>query len=313
MQIIRSLEQIDAIKSNVVVAVGVFDGVHRGHQQVIQLCRNQAALENAEPWVMTFDPHPLHIVQPDSAPLLLTSLPTKLDILAGQSIAGCMVVPFTHHFSQIEPEVFLDHLVKRIHNLKAIVIGENWRFGRQARGDVALLKELSRTYSFHVLIADPVSWNRAPISSTRIRDAVASGRLDDAREMLGRPYMVSGPVIHGQKRGRHLGFPTANLDLQGNALPPAGIYAAAVHHMNTVYAGALYLPAHTGKQTGNLEVHLIDFSGDLYGSSLKVEFGAKIRDDNLRFSNEQDLIRQIGDDVAQIRTILKTSPNKTRT
>jgi len=310
MQIIRSLEHIDAIKSNMVVAVGVFDGVHRGHQQVIQLCKNQAELENAEPWVMTFDPHPLQIVQPDTAPLLLTSLSTKLDILSEQSVAGCMVVPFTHHFSQIEPEVFLDHLVKRIHNLKAMVIGENWRFGRQARGDVNLLRELSRTYSFHVLIADPVTWSNAPISSTRIRDAVAAGRLDDAKQMLGRPYTVNGPVIHGQKRGRHLGFPTANLDLQGHALPPSGIYAAVVHHNNTAYSGALYLPAHTGKQTGNLEVHLIDFSGDLYDSTLKVEFSTKIREDNLRFDDEKDLIQQIRKDVQQIRHVLSASSSR---
>jgi len=310
MQIIRSLDHIDAIKNNMVVAVGVFDGVHRGHQLVVQLCKNQAELENAEPWVMTFDPHPLQIVQPDTAPLLLTSLTTKLDILSGQSIEGCMVVPFTHHFSQIEPESFLDHLVKRIHNLKAIVIGENWRFGRQARGDVNLLRTLSSKYGFHVLIADPVTWNNAPISSTRIREAVAAGRLDDAKHMLGRPYTVEGSVIHGQKRGRHLGFPTANLDIQGHALPPSGIYAAVVHHNNTAYSGALYLPAHDGKHTGNLEVHLIDFSGDLYDSSLKVEFTTKIRNDDLRFDDEKDLIQQIQKDVHQIRNVLSASPNQ---
>lgn len=311
MQIIRSLEKINAIKGNMVVAIGVFDGIHRGHQEVIRLCRRQAELEHAEPWVMTFDPHPLRIVQPVNAPLLLTSLPAKLDILSGQSVAGCMVVPFTHEFSLIEPEAFLDHLVHRIQGLKAIVIGENWRFGRQARGDVSLLKELSRTYRFHVMVADPVSWQGAPVSSTRIRDAITTGRLDDACEMLGRPYSVCGPVVHGKKHGRHLGFPTANLDLEGCALPPPGIYAAVVRHRQSSYSGALYLPDGGADSPGNLEVHLIDFSGNLYGDHLTVEFVAKIREDNLRFDDEQDLVRQIRRDVDDITAVIR-SRDKTR-
>jgi len=303
MHIIRSLEQIETIRGPVVVAVGVFDGVHLGHQHVIDLCRKQAASEQAEPWVMTFDPHPLKVVQPASAPLLLTSLSAKLDLLASQKITGCMVIPFTQAFSEIEPEVFLDQLVRRIPNLKGLVIGENWRFGRRARGDVTLLHELSKKYQFHVSVAKPVISGGSTVSSSRIREAIAQGQLDTAVAMLGRSHSIRGNVVHGLKRGRRLGFPTANIDVKGYAVPPAGIYAAAVKLEDHTHQGALYLPAHPEPHHGNLEVHVIDFQGDLYGKELHVEIIRKIREDNLRFPNEADLIQQIRSDVAAIREI----------
>lgn len=304
MQTTRTLEDIESIRQNVVVAIGVFDGVHRGHQQVINLCREQAAKESAEPWVMTFEPHPLRVVQPASAPPLLTSLPAKIDILSGLDVAGCMVIPFTHAFSLIEPEAFLDQLVKRISNLKGIVIGENWHFGRKARGDVALLRHISRAYDFHVQVSSQVSWQGAPVSSTRIRESIAAARLDDARSMLGRPYAVRGEVIHGKKRGRHLGFPTANIDARAFAVPPPGIYAAYADLDGHRHTGAVYLPSDRDL-AGNLEVHLLDFSGDLYGRDLNVEFAAMIREDNRRFTTEQELARQIQDDVTKIRRVLQ--------
>jgi riboflavin kinase / FMN adenylyltransferase len=303
MHIIRSLEQLETIRQPVVVAVGVFDGVHLGHQHVINLCREQAANEQAEPWVMTFDPHPLKVVQPASAPLLLTSLSAKLDLLASQKTAGCMVIPFTRAFSEIEPEVFLDQLVRRIPNLKGLVIGENWRFGRRARGDVTLLHELSKKYHFHVSVAKPVFSGGSTVSSSRIREAIAQGHLDTAAAMLGRSHSVRGIVVHGLKRGRRLGFPTANIDVKGFAVPPSGIYAAAVNLEERTHQGALYLPAHPEPHHGNLEVHLIDFQGDLYGKELHVEIIRKIREDNLRFPNESDLIQQIRSDVSAIREI----------
>jgi len=304
MLILRSLEELSGIRTPVVMAVGVFDGVHLGHQRVIGLCREAAAREQAQPWVMTFDPHPLYVVQPATAPLLLTSLPAKLDLLTRQNVAGVMVVPFTETFSRLEPETFLDDLMRRIPALRGIVIGENWRFGRQARGNVALLKTLATQYGFHVQVATPLTWGDQTVSSSRIREAVASGRLDDAAAMLGRPHAVRGQVIHGLKRGRRLGFPTANLDLRGCALPPPGIYAARVRHASRTHAGAVYLPMHPEPQHGTLEVHLIDFNGDLYGQELELDFAAKIRDDTLRFPNEADLIEQIRSDVRRIREIL---------
>jgi len=304
MHITRSLEQIKSVNQAVVVAIGVFDGVHLGHQHVIRLCREQAQRENASAWVMTFDPHPLRVVQPSAAPRLLTTLSARLELLSGQQVDGCMVIPFTSAFSELEPEAFLNELVRRIPDLRGIVIGENWRFGREARGNVALLHSLAQSFKFHVAVAKPVLWQGRTISSTRIRESIAAGALEDAASMLGRPHAIRGPVIHGTKRGRRLGFPTANLDVRGSALPPSGIYAARVHHENAVFPGAVYLPAHPEPQHGTLEVHLIDYSGDLYGKELHVEFLAKIRDDDRRFSDENDLIKQIRSDVARVREAL---------
>jgi riboflavin kinase/FMN adenylyltransferase len=304
MHVIRSLEQFNTIRQPIVVAIGVFDGIHLGHQQVIRLCREQAERDHAAPWVMTFEPHPLKVVQPATAPLLLTSLPAKLELLEQQHASGCIVTPFTKAFSEIEPETFLDQLVSRIPDLKGLVIGENWRFGRQARGNVALLHELSKKYKFRVTVAKPVVANGQTISSSRIREAIAGGLLDSAASMLGRPHTVCGPVIHGLKRGRRLGFPTANLDVQGCAVPPPGIYAARVKLDGREYKGALYLPAYPEPHHGSLEVHLIDFEGDLYNRELQVEFIRKIRNDDQRFSNESDLINQIRTDVAVIREVV---------
>lgn len=286
-------------------AIGVFDGVHLGHQQVISICRENARRENADAWVMTFDPHPLRVVMPDSAPPLLTTLPARLDILSGTGIHGCIIVPFTPAFAQLEPESFLEELVRRIPKLRGIVIGENWRFGRRARGNVELLRELSRSLDFHVNVASPVLRGGKTISSTRIREAVISGNLEDASAMLGRPHSVCGPVIHGMKRGRRLGFPTANIDVTGCALPPPGIYAAKVNMDGRIFKGALYLSAHPEPQHGAMEVHLLEYTGDLYGKTLTTSFIARIRDDDRRFDDERDLIRQIRDDVEHIREALK--------
>lgn len=309
MKIVRSLAPIEASKPAVAMAVGFFDGVHLGHQRVIALCREQAAREQAETWVLTFDPHPLQVVQPDRAPKLLTNLPARLDLLRAQGIDGCMVIPFTTEFSKLNPEEFLNHLISHIPGLRAVVIGDNWRFGRGASGNVDLLRKLSRSYNFHVTVADPVLLDGEVVSSSRIREAVDAGRLGDAESMLGRRHALAGRVVDGLKRGRHLGFPTANLDLHGYAIPPPGIYAALVHRDgHAAQEGAVYLPAGNPAQPGLLEVHLLDFAGDLYGHYLSVEFVRKIRDDHLRFEREPDLKQQIANDVSAIREILKDLP-----
>lgn len=305
MNVIRSFGPIDTKKPHAVIAIGFFDGVHLGHQRVIRLCREQAAAENAEAWVMTFDPHPLHLLQPANAPRLLTTLACKLDLLATLQVDGVMVVPFTPDFSRLTPGEFLANLTRHIPGLRSIVVGQNWRFGRNASGDTALLREQAASLPFNITIADPAETSGRIISSSRIRACLAAGQLDEAAAMLGRNLMMRGIVIDGLKRGRRLGFPTANIDITGRAIPPPGIYAGRVHRKDQPsFDGAVYLPASTTPEAGPLEVHLIDFEGDLYGEELTVEFIQKIRDDNLRFDNESGLIRQIAHDVATIRQIL---------
>lgn len=303
MKIYRSLEPIETSKPAVVMAVGFFDGVHRGHQQVVELCHTQAHALHAESWVMTFDPHPLQVVQPSAAPLLLTSLEAKLGLLEKHNLDGCVVVPFTREFSQMEPAAFLEHLVLHVPGLRGMVIGDNWRFGRNAGGTVETLRTLAKSHPFSVHVAPPLAHKGETISSTRIRDCIACGKLDEAAAMLGRPHRVGGRVTDGLKRGRKLGFPTANLQLDGFALPPSGIYAANVNLQNQIHPGAVYLPSNPA-QRGLVEVHLIDFHGNLYGKDLTVDFIRKVREDNLRFDREPDLVRQIQSDVDAIRKIV---------
>ena len=307
MNVIRTFGPIPTKNPAVVMAIGFFDGVHLGHQSVIETCRRQAAGLGAEPWVMTFDPHPLQLLQPANAPRLITHLDVKLNILSGLSIRGVMVVPFTREFSQLTPDDFLRELNSHLPGLKGIVVGQNWRFGRNAGGDTAMLRQRAHDLPFQVTIAASRETAGGDlISSSRIRETIARGHLDEVSKMLGRNHRLHGKVVDGLKRGRKLGFPTANLDLTGYALPPPGIYAARVHRNHQpAYAGAVYLPANQDTQNGLLEVHLIDFSGNLYGETLTVEFMQRIRGDDLRFTNESDLIHQIASDVDRIRNMLK--------
>lgn len=304
MDIVRTFGPINSRKPGVVLAVGFFDGVHLGHQHVIAMCREQAAARQAAAWIMTFEPHPITVLRPADAPRLLTSLETKIDLMAGLDVDGVMVVPFTRAFSLLAPEVFLAELHGHLPGLEGIVVGQNWRFGHQAAGHTAWLRERAGQLPFRVTIAGQRDIQGQTISSSRIRSAIAHGQLDEAARMLGRNHRLRGRVIDGLKRGRRLGFPTANMDMSGYALPSPGIYSARVQReQKNIAAGAVYIPA--GGPPGLLEVHLIDFHGDLYGEELTVEFTGKIRDDNLRFDREEELVRQISSDVQAIREKLQ--------
>ncbi len=308
MRVVRSLEARGADSgADTVLAIGFFDGLHLGHQRVINLAQENAAARHAQAWVMTFDPHPLKIVQPSQAPLLITTLEQKLELLAARQLDGCAVIPFTRQLAEMTPEEFLADLMRAASGLRGIVIGENWRFGRHAKGDVALLRVLGREHGLEIIIAEPVQKDGQTVSSTRIREAIAEGRLDEAHAMLGRRHALPGRVINGAKRGRKLGFPTANLDLRGMALPPHGIYAGRVRVDGHTFDSALYRPANS-EGHGMLEAHVLDFQGNLYDQILHVEFIARIREDNLRFTDEAALIAQIGSDVRAIRDLLEKTP-----
>lgn len=306
MKIIRSFGPIESKKPAVVMAIGFFDGLHLGHQRVIEMCREQATAHNAEAWVMTFDPHPVKVLRPATAPRLLTTSAQKLDLLHTMNIDGVIEVPFTRTFSMLSPEQFLRELHSHLPGLRGIVVGRNWRFGHNAAGNTGWLRERAPGLPFDVTVAEHLETAGQIVSSSRLREAIAAGHLDAAAAMLGRNHAVRGTVIDGLKRGRRLGFPTANLDLTGFALPPPGIYAARAHRKgHAACGGAVYLPANPAVAPGLLEVHVIDFDGNLYGQELTVEFVRKIRDDNLRFSSEDQLVRQIASDVANIRRVLE--------
>ncbi len=306
MRTVTRLEQLQEESRPIVLAAGAFDGVHRGHQVVIQHALDRARAVGGSAWVMTFDPHPLKLLRPDIAPPLLTSTPHKLRLLQALGLDGCALLTFTHTLAAVEPEPFIADLKQAVPHLAALVVGSNWTFGHRARGTTRWLGELAPRYGFTADIVAGVTLGGQAISSTRIRKAVSAGQLDDAADLLGRPFSMYGTVIHGTKLGRKLGYPTANVDPHNEVRPPAGIYAVRMHVDGVVHPGAAFLTDHPDPRKGPpdmVEVHLIDRDLDLYGKDVEVFFVKRLRDEQ-RYKSLDALKQQIALDVAQARGAL---------
>lgn len=294
----------------IVIAAGCFDGVHLGHQAVIREAVRQAREADGEAWVMTFDPHPARVLNPNTAPPLLSSQETQFRHFEELGVAGVFLVPFTREFMGMLPEEFADDVRKEIPKLAGFVTGTDWRFGRRASGTVDMLREFWQEHGIQVTGVEAVNYEGERISSTRIRHAVLSGDLKTAAGLLNRPYSVFGSVVHGREVGRKLGFPTANIDVQNEVEPPSGIYAAKALLDGTLYQAAAYIGSRkTFHNIGDervLEVYLFDFDGKIYDHAIEVQFVEKVRED-IAFESVELLKEQIEKDVAQIRSILGTA------
>jgi riboflavin kinase / FMN adenylyltransferase len=275
------------------VAVGEFDGVHLGHREVI----------SGAGTVLTFEPHPRTVVAPDSAPKLLTSLDTKADLIAGLGVDELVVIPFDGTFAAQTAEEFIVHeLVGRL-GARRVSVGENFRFGNRARGDVALLR--SRT-EFETRVAKLVELDGEVISSTHIRGLVAVGEVVAAARFLGAPFEMRGEVAHGDKRGRTLGFPTANLVPDPKlVVPDHGIYACRAHVDGETHIAATNVGVRPTFKTGRgllVEAFLLDFDGDIYDRELRLDFLARLRGER-RFDSVEALVEQMGRDVVETRRL----------
>jgi len=304
MRSTRQLEDLQLEQRPVILAVGSFDGVHKGHQAIFQQVVKKARALNGEAWVLTLDPHPLKILAPETAPPLITSTEHKIRLMEPFGIDGCIVMPFTREVSREEPETFLDQLFRGIPTLTELIVGGNWTFGHHGRGNVELLNKLASSKGFVSTVMDPVLWKGEPISSTRVRQCIADGYLDQAREMLGRPFSILGTVVHGKQIGTKLGFPTANLDPHNEVRPPSGVYAARVTVDQQEYSGAAFLAGAEDVKTSPsgfiVEVHLLDFEGDIYNKDIEIFFYERVRD--VRHFDSFGLLRkQIALDVEQVR------------
>lgn len=300
MKTASSLDQLRAASKPVVLAAGVFDGVHRGHRAVIGTALADAARRGGEAWALTFDPHPQRVLKPETAPPTLTSTPHKLMLLGQTGLDGCVVQPFTRELAALEPEAFIDFLRDSVPSHAALVVGYNFNFGRRARGDTAMLRELGIARGFDVHIVEGLQWNGDGISSTRIRQAVTDGRLEDAAAMLGRPFSIFGKVVEGKKLGRQLGFPTANVLPDNEVRPPPGSYAVRARVGGKTYDAAGYV-GHRDRGFGpEIEVHLLDESLDLYGADMDVSFLRLVRADQ-HFDSLDALKAAIAGDVATAR------------
>lgn len=304
MKQLQTLSELSNVGHPVTMAVGAFDGVHLGHLSLIERARSEAARYQGSAWVLTFEPHPMRVLHAELAPDLLTTPHQRLTILEQTGIEGVIIMPFTEELVAWEPERFIEHLATAVPTLKEIVAGMNWRFGHGARGDSDLLKQLAERHGFSACIMEPVRWGDAPVSSTRIREAITRGHVEEATAMLGRPFSIAGEVVHGRKYGRELGFPTANVKPENELEPPPGIYAVRVLLGDTWHPGAAYLASSPADDTKVVEVFIIDGNPQLYGQAVEVRFIKWLREDR-HFEHPDDLKNQIARDVAEAKNVLQ--------
>lgn len=294
----------------IVLAAGYLDGVHQGHRAVLAKAVAEAKRIGGTAWVLTIDPHPGKVLRPQAAPAILTDLEKRLSLISETGVDGVVLLRFTRDLSQCEPEPFLDRLLRQAPQIREIVVGENWRFGRQARGDIALLRRFAGPAGIAVHVVTPVLWEGIPVSSSRIRKAVEEGHVEAAAQMLGRPFDIPGTVKHGKSLGRDMGFPTANIEPRNEVRPAPGVYAVRITGLDVPRGGAAYYGSRPTLKDGrppDLEVHIFDLDLDLYGRSLDVHFLARLRED-LVFSSREALVGQIRKDVASARDLVMRFP-----
>ncbi len=285
----------------VCLALGMFDGVHVGHRHLVGVALDDARRLGVPAIVVTFDPHPLRVVRPERAPRLLQTVAERIRSLAALGPDAVYLVRFDAALSRVGGADYIRSLADAFGCLRSITVGKGFQFGHDRSGDVPLLRHLGTDLGFSVNGVEPVQIDGEPVSSTRVRTALRDGRIDDVARLLGRPYSISGTVVHGDHRGRTLGFPTANVGVADRELPPFGVYPARVVLDGIRHEAVLNLGSRptldANATTPRLEVHLIGFDGDLYGRGIEVEFGARLRPEQ-RFESLDALRARIARDVA---------------
>ena len=306
MEILRSIPELERLRGPLFLAIGVFDGVHRGHQAVISTSADHAAASNGTPVVVTFDPHPEKVLRPQAAPHLLSATQHKIALIRALGVEHLLIITFDKEFAATEPEDFVQKLVIHSKPLREICVGHEWSFGKNRRGNLDLLKKLGAKFNFDVVGIPPVKINGAVVSSTAIRQAIEKGDLAKAAEMLGREYPILGTVTRGDNLGKKIGFPTANLSAHSEQFPPNGVYVAEARIDGELYRGVINLgirPTVTsGKSERVLEIHLFDFNRDIYGHDVEVRFLKFLRPEK-KFANLDALVQQIRRDVEQARQL----------
>jgi riboflavin kinase/FMN adenylyltransferase len=291
------------------LTVGNFDGVHRGHHVLLGVAREEARAAGVPPAVLTFDPHPARVLRPRDAPPPLTSLAQKAELLAALGVERLFVLPFTEAVAGLPAGRFAAEVLRDRLRARVVVVGEGFRFGRGRQGDVSTLGREGQRLGFRVRAVPPVLWEGVPVSSTRVREAVAAGKAAEARGLLGRSYFVDGNVTRGEGRGRGLGVPTANLEPSVQVWPARGVYAGRAEARADAGEGARPAVINVGLRptfgggTLSLEAHLLDFEGDLYGQALRLHFDHYLRAERA-FPDGGALVRQIRRDVEDARRLL---------
>jgi len=288
-----------------VLALGNFDGVHRGHRKILDRVRRVAVERGATAIVMTFDPHPPRVVRPDKAPPLLMTTTQRLEAIAASGLQGAAIVRFTAEMSQWDPETFVRSVLVDWMRVGEVWVGANFLFGHDRAGNFSLLRGLGARYGFKAEKIDPVRYKDFVVSSTRIRRLVGEGRVDEAGALLGHQYYIDGSVVHGDQRGESLGFPTANLCTENELLPPHGVYAttttiAGVVRPSVTNIGIRPTVDDSGRVT--IETHVFGIDENLYGASLRIGFVQRLRDERA-FDSLDGLREQISVDCDRARVL----------
>jgi riboflavin kinase/FMN adenylyltransferase len=305
MQIVEHLAAFDTrAYPKPVLALGNFDGVHLGHQAIFQHVVTRAREVDGTSMVFTFEPHPLQVLAPEKAPPLLTTYAQKIRLIAVLGIAVGLRVPFTEQFARQEPIEFVREVLWRHLGIHEVVVGHDFRFGHRRAGTVDFLQAQAAPFGYRVTVIPAIMQEDTVVSSSNVRRLLLQGQVEQAARLLGRHYAIEGPVVEGFRRGRQLGFPTANVRPMNAIVPHKGVYTVRVEWENRLYPGVAnvgYNPTF-GNQALSVEAHLFDVEADLYGATVRVEFLHRIRDER-KFASVEELAAQIASDAQEARTV----------
>lgn len=310
MRIIRGVKNLSEALPNPVLTLGNFDGVHLGHQAIFRKVVDRAREIKGTSIAFTFEPHPLKVLAPERSPRLLNTFHGKMKLLEAACLDVVICANFTRAFADQNPEDFArDILVKKI-GVKEVYVGYDYAFGRGREGSIAFLQQMGKQHGFHVGVIDAVTIDGSVVSSSRIRDFISSGRIDEAAGLLGRYYTIEGKVVPGARRGHTLGFPTANLQTANELIPDYGVYAvqATLDDRRVKGVASIGVRPTFGGGPVSIEVYLFDFSEDLYGRNLEVAFVRRLRGE-ARFPDAESLVRQMHRDVEEAKEALRDLPD----
>lgn len=304
MEIIKGIENFKRLFRNPAVTLGNFDGVHLGHQKIFKRVMEEASRIHGEGVVITFEPHPLKVLAPEKFLPLLTPFRKKMMLIEKSGIETVLCIEFSLAFSEISPFEFIKTILVEKAKVKKVIIGYNYHFGKGQKGDAQTLKDAGKVFDFEVEVVEPLKVGQTIVSSSKIRDLIQRGGVEEASKLLGRDYPIIGKVVEGAKRGQTLGFPTANLEISDELYPKAGVYAVEVvwHPQRFNGLANIGLNPTFSPQRGeeeerfSLEVHILNFNQDIYGEEIEVHFKKRIRDE-VRFESPSLLIEQIKKDI----------------
>lgn len=297
MKIYEFLNHIEKFP-NPVLTIGNYDGIHIGHKKIIERVKEKALMINGTPMLMTFYPHPVSVVKPDKILCLITPLDVRKRLIEESGIDVLLVLPFTEEFRLLTPREFVENILVNKLGIKGLIVGYDFKFGRGGKGDTELLKQLSEIYGFFFEVVEAITLDGEKIGSNRIRKLIMEGDVKKAERFLGRPHMIEGKVVHGDGRGKGIGFPTINLKTDYELIPKDGVYISEVEINGKMFPSVTnigYNPTFDVKKL-SVETHILDYSGDLYGADLTLYFHERIRGE-IKFDGADALMSQIAMDI----------------